>query len=161
MPFAVYEACVVSLSDTEIMLIGGAGNDQGVWNEVHKLTIGTGWEALAPMGTARVGGCAVLEGQEEVISAGGYTSGWAVTDTMEIYNVATNVWRYGASLPSLTAWSFCNHENTVWIVGKEEDQVFKYDGSGQQWIHQTDIKSPGLAVGAIILVDVDDTLKCS
>ena len=93
--------------------------------------------------------------------AGGFNETYKITTSAEIYNIAGNSWRSVTGLPSPSLGSLFAYENTIWAAGTQENEIYRYDYSQDEWTHMPGIKMPGLALGSDILVDTDDTLKCS
>ena len=107
-------------------------------------------------------GCALFQNNLEIVVAGGVSAGWALTNTMEIYNIASDEWRTGTPLPPdmNMGWSYVSHENTLWIIGAGEDMVYRYSENEEQWDHMNGIKTSGILPHSTVLLEVDDTLKC-
>ena len=158
---------MIQVSPEEMYVTGGDPKPYRKTNWVLKLKkAGTryNWHTLASMHIYRSShGCALLENSHEIIVAGGYTKSYVFSNTMEIYNIAGNEWRIGTPLPPhlKLKWSYLSHENTLWIIGGGEGMVYKYENNAKEWVHQIGIKTSGIAAESVILLTLDNTLKCS
>lgn len=91
------------------------------------------WRTLAPMPSARQEvATAVLNGKIYVI--GGFTSAGASTNTVEVYDLQTNIWTSAASIPILN-----NHGTAAVAAGKlyafggVSNRVFVYNPQNNSW----------------------------
>lgn len=161
MPTGIYGLCIVSISEEVFYFVAGAASGNGPGNQLYKWQRGVSWQSLAPLQKKRTAcGCALIKDNQEIVAAGGVTTGWGPTNTVEIYNIAENSWRQGKELP-LNETSFFVYENTLWALGEGDKMTYKYDYEEDQWTHMDEIIMGGVPSSSQIVLDVDDTLKCS
>jgi hypothetical protein len=77
---------VVALADGRAMVIGDIASVEALAAD------GSGWSALAPMGTVRGGLAAVVLPCGKVLVAGGYNRGSILLNTAELWDPATGAW---------------------------------------------------------------------
>jgi len=114
---------------------------------------GGSWQTLRRMPSARQEiSTAVLNGKIYVIA--GFTSGGASTDTVEVYDPATDTWAAAKSIPLLN-----NHNNAATAAGKlytfggVSKQAFVYNPANDSW---SPVASMNMQHGSTAAVGVID-----
>ena len=111
------------------------------------------------LGVGRFGhGVALINNEEDMIVAGGkeYTSIYILTDSVEKYNFATDMWANMNSLPSPSDFSFLVKNDGVFTaISSTPDTVFEYDDVADQWNQRTGVISAGVVYDAS-LVDTEE-----
>ena len=123
-----------------IITTGGWGS----WTQVKEYDLIIGFLAELPaLQIARQShGCAVINSGQEIIVAGGTDDAYNPLDSVEIYNLASNAWRWGASLPVLNM-SFTDVSGVMWAIGPGQDEVYRYEAAHDIWEHMGHVNSPG------------------
>ena len=157
----MYGFCIVGLSRDIYYILGGFGK-KGLSTAVYKWKKGIKWERLAPLSASKIYfGCALIHNQSEIIVAGGATgSRWKQSRTVEIYNIASNTWRKGKSLPFIQG-SFFGYNNTIWMLGALENMTYSYDYRNDEWCQMSKIKMKGFPARSSIVMVEDNSFKCS
>ena len=116
---------MVTLANGDLFFIGGTTNGQSFYKESFRyIKHDNRWEQKSDMITGRAlagRSCARVinpkTGKEEVVVAGGYGDGGALSST-EIYTVENDTWRQGQPLPkAIHSHAFLPYEDTVLSLG--------------------------------------------
>ena len=79
--------------------------------------------------------CTIMEENDLLIAAGGYTDQWSSVDTAEILDLTVGTWTNAKVMPSaLNAWAVGGVMLT-WTP----TQLYQYELSGNQWIELNDV----------------------
>ena len=161
-PVGIFGHCSVKFSEDTFYVMGGVTVGTGPGNKVYRWDIGVAWIPLAPLLTRRSKfGCTLVTSSLEIVAAAGRTNAWGRANTVEIYNIASNQWRYGTAVLPADVWTCFTRDNTVWALGDAPGMTYWYDYDGDQWIHENDIIMNGVPENSHVLLDEDDTFKCS
>ena len=162
-PLPMLGHCSVKFSEDTFYVIGGVvAGVVGPGNKVYRWQIGVAWTALAPLLTKRTKlGCALVQSNLEIIAAAGRTDNFGRSKTVEIYNIDSDQWRYGSAVLPADVWTCFTLHNTVWALGDAPGMTFWYDYDGDQWMNENNVVMNGIPEHSHVLLDVDDTFKCS
>ena len=136
LPQAEFNHCGALRKQTaQIYFVGGMSGgltSMKGWTFIYDMSLGQLSTITNQMSTPRVEhACAVLEDENIIIVAGGYTNSWIATDTVEILNLITETWSQARAMP------FAGIE--VWAVGEvvfnwKNQIMYQYQLSGNQWV---------------------------
>ncbi|XP_005797886.1 kelch-like protein 40 [Xiphophorus maculatus] len=146
-PYPVYGHSAVSHKDV-VYVIGGKGDNKNCLKRMCSYDVKRfEWKELAPMKTARSLFGATLH-QDKIYVAGGVTDD-GLTDTVEVYGIATNTWsdfepfpqeRSSLSLVSLAGslyavggFAMMPLEDSDEILPKETNDIWRYNETERKW----------------------------
>ncbi|XP_073344232.1 kelch-like protein 40b [Pagrus major] len=147
-PYPVYGHATVSHNDV-VYVIGGKGDSKSCLRQMCAYDARRfEWKDLAPMKTARsLCGATVHKGK--IYVAAGVTD-TGLTDTMEVYDIATNKWSDHAVFPqersslnlvslagslyAIGGFAMMPLEDSDEIVPKEMNDIWRFDEKEQKWI---------------------------
>uniref|UniRef100_A0A146ZLM0 Kelch 40-like protein n=1 Tax=Fundulus heteroclitus TaxID=8078 RepID=A0A146ZLM0_FUNHE len=147
-PYPVYGHSTVSHDDL-VYVIGGKGDNKNCLKKMCAYDVKRfEWKELAPMKTARSLFGATLH-HDKIYVAGGVTDD-GLTDTVEVYDIATNKWsdfepfpqeRSSLNLVSLAGFLYAVGgfamiplEDSDEILPKEMNDVWRYNETESKWI---------------------------
>ncbi|MCA9970191.1 MAG: choice-of-anchor J domain-containing protein, partial [Anaerolineales bacterium] len=127
-----------------IITLDNVGNDPLTWSVVEEggtrqlgRDIGTAWETMAPMPSARVFGAVIADGSGYVYVIGGTSDAGALTptDTVFRYDTATNTWATMAAMPAaLDSIDGIVIKDKIYIPGGDLDNnTYVYDIATDSW----------------------------
>ena len=124
LPRGTHAHCMVTLANGDLFFMGGTSNRQYFKESYRYIKHDNRWEKKSDMSIGRVlagRSCARVvnpkTGKEEVVVAGGYGDGGALSST-EIYTVENDTWRQGQPLPkAFHSHVFLPYEDTVLSLG--------------------------------------------
>ncbi|XP_015249655.1 PREDICTED: kelch-like protein 40 [Cyprinodon variegatus] len=146
-PYPVYGHSTVSHNDV-VYVIGGKGDNKSCLKRMCAYDLKRfEWKELAPMKTARSLFGATLH-QDKIYVAGGVTDD-GLTDTVEVYDITTNMWsdfepfpqeRSSLNLVSLAGFLYAVGgfammplEDSDEILPKEMNDVWRYNETEKKW----------------------------
>ena len=152
LPIALSDHCMVSLDGSDegdFLVAGGFGNGYNKRTFIYK---NSEWIPAADMPTARRGlACGTVRGEEggavgKVVAVGGRRG--SQLSKVEVYDVASNTWTDGASLPVPVAnAAVVPFDDTFLVIGGYmgksvySDKVYRYNNSQEEtWTEMTDLK---------------------
>ncbi|KAL2085125.1 hypothetical protein ACEWY4_018445 [Coilia grayii] len=147
LPYKVYGHATVSHEDA-VYVIGGKGDDKKCLKRVCCYDAKRfEWQELAPMATARSLFGAALHRNKIYVAAGVTDTG--LTDTVEVYDIATNKWSDFVEFPQeRSSLSLVVHEDCLYAVGgfamvskensdelvpTEITDIWRYDEGERKW----------------------------
>ena len=145
-PHKMYRHSSVKFSEDTFYVIGGALGLLGPGKKVCRWQIVNAWTTpLAPLLEKRSRlGCALVPSHLEIADTAGRTINWGQSKTVEIYNIASDQWRYGSAVLPGDVWTWFTLNNTVWALGDAPGMMYWYNYDGDQWIHEIDIILKGV-----------------
>ena len=165
LPIALSDHCMVSLDGSDegdFLVAGGFGNGYNKRTFIYK---NSEWIPAADMPTARRGlACGTVRGEEggaveKVVAVGGRRG--SQLSKVEVYDVASNTWTDGVSLPVPVAnAAVVPFDDTFLVIGGYmgrsvySDKVYRYDNRQEAtWTEMTELKlsEPKESVVALIV----------
>ncbi|XP_020502019.2 kelch-like protein 40b [Labrus bergylta] len=146
-PYSVYGHQTISHNDV-IYVIGGKGDDMNCLKKISAYdALRFEWKELAPMKIARSLFGATVHKDKIYVAAGVTDTG--LTDTLEVYDIATNKWsdfgvfpqeRSSLNLVSLAGalyavggFAMMPLEDSEEMVPKEMNDIWRYDETEKKW----------------------------
>ena len=135
---ALYGHCaVMDKKSSRVYLVGGKQYPPAMFTktQVFAMTENQFTTLAGQLSVGRAGHiCTILEENNLLIAAGGYTDGWSPIDTAEILDMAVGTWTNTKIMPSAgKAWTVGGALLT-WTATK----LYKYEPSGNEWIEIED-----------------------
>lgn len=140
---ASYGHCgAIRKSTRQVFFVGGRGpwtsyNDFITGTQIFNM--GTKTFSLLPshMSVGRVySACAVLEDKDILIIAGGQSTNWDHTDSVEILNLNTETWTNARAAPVAgSSWAAGEFLFMLW----NSTTLYQYDEIGDQWYQVEDV----------------------
>ncbi|XP_062376607.1 kelch-like protein 40b [Sardina pilchardus] len=172
-PYKVYGHATVSHNDV-VYVLGGKGDNKKCLKRVCAYDARKfEWKELAPMATARSLFGATVYKNKIYVAAGVTDSG--LTDTVEVYDIATNKWSDFLKFPQeRSSITLVDHEDNLYAVGgfamvpkensdellpTEMTDIWRYDESERKW--KGILREIRYASGATILAVRLNTLRLS
>ncbi|XP_077591828.1 kelch-like protein 40b [Stigmatopora nigra] len=147
LPSASYGHATVSHNDV-VYVIGGKGDDKNCLSKMYAYDAKKfEWKKLAPMKTARSLFGATVHQNKIYVAAGVTDTG--LTDSMEVYDIATNKWSdfepfpqersslnlvsLGGSLFAVGGFAMMPLEDSEDIIPKEMNDIWRYNEKEKKW----------------------------
>ncbi|KAK2859510.1 hypothetical protein Q5P01_004130 [Channa striata] len=146
-PYAVYGHATVSHNDV-VYVIGGKGENKSCLNKMCAYDAKRfEWKELAPMNTARSLSGATVHNDKIYVAAGVTDNG--LTDSVEVYNIATNKWSEFAPFPqerssvnlvssagvlfAVGGFAMMPLEDSDEVAPKEMNDIWRYNEAEGKW----------------------------
>ncbi|XP_074549751.1 kelch-like protein 40b [Halichoeres trimaculatus] len=147
-PYKVYGHQTISHNDV-VYVIGGKGDDKNCLKKMWAYdALRFEWRELAPMKTARSLFGAIVHKEKIYVGAGVTDTG--LTDTMEVYDIATNKWSDFVAFPqersslNLVSLAGCLYavggfammplEESDDVIPKEMNDIWRFDETEKKWV---------------------------
>ena len=96
-----------------------------------------------------------------IVAAGGRTTSWGRSKTVESYDIAADTWTLGKALLPEKYWTYFVHHYTLWALGESPGMTYWYNVAEDQWVQETSVVMNGVPGDSNILMVPDDANKCS
>ena len=166
MPTEVYSHCMVKWSTgNKVYMIGGIKAPAFFQAGTSILDIGTQTfstlsdQLTVPRARAK---CAIMEPEGKLVAAGGTTTGWGWTRSVEVLDLNAGVWSDAAVIPVTGDYTTVTMEGYTYLLA-DNGFFYHYDSANDQWDLVTEVNPFGTVPSngdSLVAIDARAALVC-